>query len=219
MIYPAPTVLMCCWFAPSKLRITFETQGMGAFTPDELDRYVVRDADGTPVALDLPTQFVLIANHQVRIIHALRRVHAQLCCAGLPGLVVRLVPHILHESARGAPVRLHHPQEEPALGPRCWLGECLPPFLRTWPRSMRLQGMQFFKFIFLARSWASDRRQLAVDLASLGREAEREGKPLCFILYPEGTLVSKDTRPRSKKYADKIGIVSLHPLSSRPARS
>lgn len=73
------------------------------------------------------------------------------------------------------------------------------------------QGMQFFKFIFLARSWASDRQQLAVDLASLGREAEREGKPLCFMLYPEGTLVSKDTRPRSKKYADKMGIVSHRP--------
>lgn len=73
------------------------------------------------------------------------------------------------------------------------------------------QGMQFFKFIFLARSWASDRQQLAVDLASLGREAEREGKPLCFMLYPEGTLVSKDTRPRSKKYADKMGIVSHLP--------
>lgn len=68
--------------------------------------------------------------------------------------------------------------------------------------------MQFFNFIFLARSWASDRQQLARDLASLGREAERESKPFCFILYPEGTLVSKDTRPKSKKYAEKMGIVS-----------
>lgn len=32
------------------------------------------------------------------------------------------------------------------------------------------------------------------------------------MLYPEGTLVSKDTRPRSKKYADKMGIVSLSPV-------
>ncbi len=67
--------------------------------------------------------------------------------------------------------------------------------------------MQFFKFIFLARSWASDRQQLASALASLGREAEREGKPLCFLVYPEGTLVSPDTRPKSKKFADKMGIV------------
>jgi len=87
-------------------------------------------------------------------------------------------------------------------------------YLRTPQHSFQVrlpQGMQFFKFIFLARSWASDRQQLAVDLASLGREAEREGKPLCFILYPEGTLVSKDTRPISKKYADKMGIVSPLP--------
>lgn len=68
-------------------------------------------------------------------------------------------------------------------------------------------AMQFFKFIFLARSWAADRLQLAYHLSSLGRYAESQDKPLTLILYPEGTLVSKDTRPISKKYADKIGIV------------
>jgi hypothetical protein len=72
--------------------------------------------------------------------------------------------------------------------------------------------MQFFKFIFLARSWASDRKQLSISLASLGREAESENTPLCFLVYPEGTLVSKDTRPTSKKFADKMGIVSSEPL-------
>ena len=73
--------------------------------------------------------------------------------------------------------------------------------------------MQFFEFIFLARSWASDKQQLAISLASLGREAEQEGNPLCFILYPEGTLVSNNTRPLSKKFADKMGIVSHDSLS------
>lgn len=68
--------------------------------------------------------------------------------------------------------------------------------------------MQFFNFIFLARSWASDRHYLVKELATIGRQAEQADIPLTFILYPEGTLVSKDTRPISKKYADKIGIVS-----------
>lgn len=71
--------------------------------------------------------------------------------------------------------------------------------------------MQFFNFIFLARSWASDRVQLASQLASLGKETRKEDRPFCFLLYPEGTLVSKDTRPVSKKFADKMGIVCLHP--------
>jgi len=71
-----------------------------------------------------------------------------------------------------------------------------------------LKGMQLYNFIFLARSWASDRVQLASHLSSLGKRAEEEDNPLCFILYPEGTLVSKNTRPISKKFADKIGIVS-----------
>ena len=71
------------------------------------------------------------------------------------------------------------------------------------------QGMQFFNFIFLARSWASDRLELSERLSWLGQRAEKEDTPLTFILYPEGTLVSKDTRPISKKYAEKIGVVSV----------
>ena len=74
--------------------------------------------------------------------------------------------------------------------------------------------MQFFNFIFLARSWASDRLELARSLSWLARRAEKEDSPLTFILYPEGTLVSKDTRPISKKYADKLGIVGGSSTSS-----
>ena len=44
--------------------------------------------------------------------------------------------------------------------------------------------MQFFSFIFLARSWAADRAQLASSLSRLGMEAEEEDNPLAFILYP-----------------------------------
>lgn len=73
--------------------------------------------------------------------------------------------------------------------------------------------MQFYNFIFLARSWASDRLHLSQSLAWLGRRAEQEDTPLTFLLYPEGTLVSKDTRPVSKKYADKLGIVRI-PMNS-----
>lgn len=71
--------------------------------------------------------------------------------------------------------------------------------------------MQFFNFIFLARSWASDRIYLGKQLALLGQRAQLHDTPLTFILYPEGTLVSRDTRPISKKYADKLGVVSPLP--------
>ncbi|KAI0670062.1 acyltransferase-domain-containing protein [Trametes maxima] len=77
-------------------------------------------------------------------------------------------------------------------------------------------GMQFYNFIFLARSWASDRLHLSKSLSWLARRAEKEDSPLTFILYPEGTLVSKDTRPISKKYADKLGIPDMtHTLLPR----
>lgn len=76
--------------------------------------------------------------------------------------------------------------------------------------------MQFYNFIFLARSWASDRLYLANRLAWLGKRAQEQDIPLTFILYPEGTLVSPDTRPISKKYADKLGIPDMaHTLMPR----
>jgi hypothetical protein len=103
------------------------------------------------------------------------------------------------------------------MGPHRWLGACLSLhsnflILTTSPN---VQGMQFFRFIFLARSWASDSLYLVKQLALLGKRAQDHDTPLTFILYPEGTLVSPDTRPVSKKYADKLGIVSsISPLAS-----
>lgn len=69
------------------------------------------------------------------------------------------------------------------------------------------QGMQMYRFIFLARSWASDKFQLARQLSKLGDKAQHQDKPFTLILFPEGTLVSKDTRPISSKYAEKMGVV------------
>ena len=66
--------------------------------------------------------------------------------------------------------------------------------------------MQFFRFIFLERSWASDKGPLAKELARVGKRSEKADQPLALIVFPEGTLVSKDTRPISKKFADKIGV-------------
>ena len=56
---------MCQLFAPTKLRVTFETEGLGAFTPEQIERTVVRDASGNVVQLRLPPKMVIIANHQV----------------------------------------------------------------------------------------------------------------------------------------------------------
>jgi hypothetical protein len=42
--------------------------------------------------------------------------------------------------------------------------------------------------------------------------AKAPGDKLALMIFPEGTLVSRDTRPLSKKFADKIGIVSSKPF-------
>ncbi|KAI6158758.1 hypothetical protein EDD17DRAFT_1779270 [Pisolithus thermaeus] len=71
-------------------------------------------------------------------------------------------------------------------------------------------GMQMFRFIFLSRSWVADKAQLTKLLSKLGKKAEEEDKPFAFILFPEGTLVSKHTRPISRSYAGMLGIPDLH---------
>lgn len=66
-----------------------------------------------------------------------------------------------------------------------------------------------FNFLFLARSWVHDKAYLHRKLGQIGKHAEKSDTPLALFIFPEGTLVSKDTRPLSKKYADKMGIVRL----------
>ncbi|KAG6861205.1 hypothetical protein C0995_002554 [Termitomyces sp. Mi166 len=174
---------MCQWFAPTSLRITFETEGKGSFNTEDIESLVVKNRAGDVVSLNLPTKFVLISNHQIYadwwyawcLIYSIgtQEVH-------------RYIYITLKKSLQWIPI----------VG---WMTDAF-------------KGMQLYGFIFLARSWASDRSQLASHLSALGKRAEEEDKPFCFLLYPEGTLVSPNTRPISKKFADKEGITDLNNL-------
>ncbi|KAJ7071291.1 acyltransferase-domain-containing protein [Mycena amicta] len=169
--FGALLVLMCQWFAPTTLHVTFEMHGKGKFTPEEIEKIAVKGKDGQVVALNLPKKFVLIANHQVYLDwwYAWNLTYF----IGENG-VHNSVYITLKKSLQWVPV----------IGP----------------------AMQLYDFIFLARSWVSDRAKLSTHLSALGKAAEQEDNPFVFFLYPEGTLVSKDTRPISKKFADKTGI-------------
>ena len=107
---------------------------------------------------------------------------------------------------------------------------------------------RFFKFIFLARSWASDRANLTKALKNLSKDAKgtkststsgKEGEstsllnqssssgmrkstgrsPLWLFIFPEGTITSDEERAKSKRYADKEGIVRVLSSSSFPCFS
>ncbi|KAL5536028.1 hypothetical protein ACEPAF_4122 [Sanghuangporus sanghuang] len=164
-------VLMCQLFAPTTLRVTFETDGLGAFTPEQIQQIVVRDSSGKVVELRLPPKMVIIANHQI---------YADWWYAWSFMYFMNMHRNILivlKKSFKWVPV----------LG---------------W-------GMQVFRFIFLARSWAHDKHVLVSHLAKLGRKAHLEDTPLAFLIYPEGTVISNETRPISKKYADRLGIPDM----------
>lgn len=165
-------ILMNQCFAPTKLVVTFETEGMGKFTREELREMVIRDrATDDIIGLRLPNKAVIIGNHQVYSDwwYAWNLTHFM----GMS----KDIYIVLKRSLKWVPI----------IG---------------W-------GMQLYEFIFLARSWNSDKLLLSSSLANLAKRAEKEDLPLAFLLYPEGTLVSKDTRPVSKKFADKEGIPDM----------
>lgn len=55
-------------FAPTTLHITFETEGIGKFSPEDIERVVIRDKKtGNAVGLDLPKKMVIVSNHQVSV--------------------------------------------------------------------------------------------------------------------------------------------------------
>jgi hypothetical protein len=64
---------MSQWFAPTQMVLTFEREGQGHFTQEEIEKVVVRNKAGHVVALRLPNKHVLISNHQVHRLFLISR--------------------------------------------------------------------------------------------------------------------------------------------------
>ncbi|ODN98540.1 acyltransferase [Cryptococcus wingfieldii CBS 7118] len=164
--------------------------------PPLLDDLVQNDSQGRLQKINLPDRLVIMANHQ----SYLDWIYLWIICAYAGhsrGLVIMLKASL---------------KNVPLLG---------------W-------GMQLFKFIFLQRSWAADRSNLTLALRQLGKEAQstddasesasllrsESGKrsPLWLMMFPEGTIINDDERPKSKKHAEREGIddfeTLLHPRTT-----
>ncbi|KAI8917157.1 acyltransferase-domain-containing protein [Powellomyces hirtus] len=63
-------------------------------------------------------------------------------------------------------------------------------------------GMQFFEFIFLARKWAVDRAMMSKIL----HRALNDELPLWLVIFPEGTVITDDTKAKTRAYAKKMDI-------------
>ncbi|KZO95979.1 hypothetical protein CALVIDRAFT_537566 [Calocera viscosa TUFC12733] len=70
-------------------------------------------------------------------------------------------------------------------------------------------GMQFYRFLFIRRSWTADRVYLGRKLLEFGRYAIKAAEPFVLMIYPEGTLVSDSTRALSRKYSEKMDIPDM----------
>lgn len=71
---------------------------------------------------------------------------------------------------------------------------------------------QFYNFIFLARNWEEDQRTFKRHLSKLNKPND----PMWLIIFPEGTNLSKTTREKSQKWAEKNGLQDMkHQLLPR----
>ncbi|BGP10895.1 hypothetical protein JCM10049v2_006789 [Rhodotorula toruloides] len=66
----------------------------------------------------------------------------------------------------------------------------------------------WFGFIFLERRWASDRAPFRRQLKRIAQETNRGGKDqkLALLIFPEGTIVTANTRGISSKFAEKTAV-------------
>lgn len=83
-------------------------------------------------------------------------------------------------------------------------------------------GMMFFGFIFMSRKMAKDRERMAHRLRKLkqvrsGPMSSPKGlDPMWLLIFPEGTNISPNTKPRSDIWAEKLGAKSTqHQLLPR----
>lgn len=73
-------------------------------------------------------------------------------------------------------------------------------------------AMMFYGFIFMSRKMAKDQSRLAHRLKKLsevhsGPMSGSKGlDPMWLMIFPEGTNISDNTKPRSDKWAEKMGI-------------
>lgn len=65
--------------------------------------------------------------------------------------------------------------------------------------------LRFAEFLFLTRSWAADKDKFLARLATL-RDFPASGNPICLVLYPEGTRLTKEKQAYSNQYAKSKGL-------------
>lgn len=154
-----------------------------ADSPLQLDGVVERDANGRVTKLNLPDHLVVMANHQAYTDWMYVWILA--CYAGAAeGITILLKASLKHVPFVGWGM----------VRPACSL----------------CSFQQFFRFIFLKRSWAADRLNLTHSLKRLVRATFEQGKrhPLWLVIFPEGTITSDNERAKSLRYAQREGIVS-----------
>ncbi|GAA6008106.1 hypothetical protein JCM11491_001887 [Sporobolomyces phaffii] len=80
--------------------------------------------------------------------------------------------------------------------------------LKSSLRSIPVIGTacDWFGFAFLERNWAKDKLSFDRQLHEMARDCTAGGGNLDFLLFPEGTIVTANTRGISSRYAAKTGL-------------
>ncbi|KNZ57809.1 hypothetical protein VP01_2068g2 [Puccinia sorghi] len=187
-------------FAPTNLVLTSD----GSI---DLHKAVHRDKNGKIISLQLPTHSIIMANHQVfkfSLYGSFKKFTRIGCISGeknptLSVFFAKLTFFLLLLLFR-------------SLAYLADIHSALIIILKASLKWVPIVGpaMQMFSFIFLNRSWATDKKDLTIQLNQLADQTYNPTisslNKIGLLIFPEGTLVSPLTRPASKKYAEKCGV-------------
>ena len=177
------------FFAPTTITITTPD---GHQTQLPLSTLTARDPKSNKlVGLNLPKNLIIMANHQTYLdwmIIWIMGYHA----------VTPAAPndHSFKPSAGSQPTWQDH-----GHGSRSII-ILLKKSLKHLP--LVGWGMQFYRFIFMSRSWASDKNNLTLALSKLSERSKwRTQSGVWLTIFPEGTIPSDDERVKSKRFSEK----------------
>lgn len=174
-------------YAPTSLVITTPPE---EHTSLPLSKLVAKDpVTNKFIGLDLPKNLVIMSNHQ----------------AYLDWMVIWILGHL----SVAPKAEEHGVESEIEWTDKRHGSASLIILLKKQLKNIPVLGwgMQFYHFIFLSRSWATDKHDLTLALSDLAARAKsRPRAGLWLLIFPEGTITSDEERAKSVSYSTKEGM-------------
>lgn len=201
-IFASILIALVRLFGRTKFVITADSR-------EELEKLVRRDGDGRVIGFKLDKHAIWMSNHQVSALRASnsrRKLNTMRNQCYIDWILIWIVMAYGRVSEGIVIIIKASLQWAPIVGPVS-LARTVSASALDEPltRLVVHQAMQLFRFVFLSRAKPLSKSTMY----ETARDSVERDDPFQLVIFPEGTLYSRLTRPKSKAFADAQGIVSF----------